>query len=63
MQRYSYSPGSKSLVSTVNVAPASIKLESNVSPKSAELVTVCATVSTFVHSTMCPCGTIATSGS
>ena len=63
IHKYSYSPTSKSEVSNLKTPPASIKLESNVSPKSAELVAVCAAASALTHSTMCPCCTTAKSGS
>ena len=60
---YSYSPKASSEVSNRNLEPASIRFESNVSPKSSELVTVWATLSLFVHSIRFPCRTFTTSGS
>ncbi len=63
MHMYSYSPTSRLFVSSENFSPAFIIFELNVSPKSAELVTVCTTASALVHSTTFPFGTCATSGS
>ena len=55
IQKYSYSPISKLVVSSVNDSPGPNNPVSNVSPKSAELVAVCAAESTLIHSTICPC--------